>query len=293
MNQKKLKFWIVAAVLLFLFVLTAGLDGLAFRPPPPLVGGGGGGLATPNLLIQLALFFLILLMLAILIFMPAEVWRHYKTAAVILGALLLAVVGVMRLAALEEIRFLNPEPIPHLPEEEGGEAVDEPLAPPPSAADPPPERPRPVWLIWLSNLLIGALLVGATAVAFNYIWHSDDQSESALADLVLEAEAALAEIRAGGATLDAIMRCYLEMGQILSENYEIEREEGMTPREFERRLVGLGLPGQPVDSLTRLFEAARYGRHAASAAERAEAVAALEAIVAACQELTTLPAAQR
>lgn len=286
MNQKKLKFWVVAAVVLFLFILTAGLDGLAFRPPQPLAGSGGGGLTTPNLFIQLALFFLILLILLIIIFMPAEVWRHYKTAAVIIAILLLVIVGVMRLAAVDEVRFLNPKPITNLPQDEEAEEEEE-LAPPEFAAERPLEPSRPRWLRWLSSGLIAALVVGVTAVTFNYIWHSSEP-ESALANLALEAEAALAEIHAGGATLDAIIRCYLEMGQILSKNYGIEREEGMTPREFERRLVGLGLPDQPVDSLTRLFEAARYGRHAASAAERAEAVAALEAIVAACWELEAL-----
>lgn len=94
-----------------------------------------------------------------------------------------------------------------------------------------------------------------------------------------DAEATLAEIRAGVEVKDAVMRCYLDMSNTLIRQRGLARDEGMTPREFEEVLVEEGLPPESVDRLTRLFERVRYGAREASEEDKLEATAALEEIV--------------
>jgi hypothetical protein len=69
------------------------------------------------------------------------------------------------------------------------------------------------------------------------------------------------------------------MVEILNRQRGITRKEGMTPREFERRLVELGLPPEPVTKLTRLFETVRYGAKDLGEVEEHQALAYLDAIV--------------
>jgi hypothetical protein len=103
--------------------------------------------------------------------------------------------------------------------------------------------------------------------------------------LAREAQEALHALQAGVDLQDAVMRCYFEMGQILSEQRGIRRGETMTPREFERHLRGAGLPQQPVEQLTRLFEGARYGARVSGKREERQAIACLTAIVDACRSM--------
>jgi hypothetical protein len=63
----------------------------------------------------------------------------------------------------------------------------------------------------------------------------------------------------------------------------VTRQRHVTPREFERHLEILGLPGAPVRRLTRLFEAVRYGTAISDDEASATAIAALSAIVDACK----------
>ena len=56
----------------------------------------------------------------------------------------------------------------------------------------------------------------------------------------------------------------------------------MTPREFEVYLTQNGMPREPVQQLTRLFELVRYGAVTAAPADEQHAVASLTAIVEAC-----------
>ena len=69
------------------------------------------------------------------------------------------------------------------------------------------------------------------------------------------------------------------MSQVLSERRAIRREQDMTPREFEQRLVAAGVRDEHVRRLTQLFERIRYGGKDPGKQEEAEAVACLTAIV--------------
>jgi hypothetical protein len=85
-------------------------------------------------------------------------------------------------------------------------------------------------------------------------------------------ETALAALESGAELHNVVLRCYEEMTRLLNEARGIRRPQAMTAREFELTLTQLGLPEEPVVSLTRLFEEAR-------------SVQSLTAVAAACQEV--------
>lgn len=104
-----------------------------------------------------------------------------------------------------------------------------------------------------------------------------------LAHMAAIPRAALSQLAAGQELRNVILRCYAEMGRVVSQERGLQRQTGMTPREFEARLVEAGLPLPPVQRLTRLFESARYGVGPLDVREELEARDCLAAIVAACE----------
>jgi hypothetical protein len=81
---------------------------------------------------------------------------------------------------------------------------------------------------------------------------------------------------------DAIVRCYVRMNEIVTQERGLVRQLGNTPAEFALRMERAGLPGEAVRTLTRLFEGVRYGGKTTSPAERDLAAAALSAILHYC-----------
>ncbi len=142
----------------------------------------------------------------------------------------------------------------------------------------------PDWLDSISiivALVIAVFTVAAVIIIIRRPWQKD---RVALDLIAAEAEAALAEIRAGGDLRDAVLLCYFEMSQGLRKSMDLVRDDGMTPREFESALTDAGLPHDSVHRLTRLFESVRYGRHEATEGEIREAVDSLEEIIEASQK---------
>ncbi len=104
--------------------------------------------------------------------------------------------------------------------------------------------------------------------------------------LAKEAQKARENLQAGGDLRNVILRCYYQMAQILQVQRGILRKHAMTPREFERSLIELGLPGEPIDQLTQLFEAVRYGAKDLGNKAELRAIACLDAIVKAGGEIS-------
>ena len=73
------------------------------------------------------------------------------------------------------------------------------------------------------------------------------------------------------------------MSRVLNEEKGIIRHTAMTPREFEERLVGKGLPSSSLKTLTRLFEQARYSSIPAGLHEQSLALDCLAKIIDACK----------
>lgn len=105
---------------------------------------------------------------------------------------------------------------------------------------------------------------------------------SATDQLKAEVESAINEIESGVDLRNVIVRCYMDMCQILADRRGIQREQTMTPREFELELQKLGFPPSAVQRLTRLFELVRYGNDQLDLAAEQEAIYCLTTIADSC-----------
>lgn len=100
--------------------------------------------------------------------------------------------------------------------------------------------------------------------------------------LAVEVGAALQAIENGADFRDVIMNAYLGMLQIVREEHGIEREESVTPREFETLLAARGIAREPILQLTRLFEKVRYGNKAPATEDERAAIQCLTEIRESC-----------
>lgn len=137
-------------------------------------------------------------------------------------------------------------------------------------------------LVWLISLL----LISGAGAGIYLLWRKrQPKADSPLEDFRNKAEDALEQIRSGRDLRNTIIRCYAEMSDALSQHQEINREEMMTPREFETLLSGYALPQEPIRELTDLFEQVRYGKKQLGQQEEKKCRDCLSAIIHACQEL--------
>ena len=164
---------------------------------------------------------------------------------------------------------------------EGPAGIEEVEAPP--VFEPPHPSPLTVYLVSL------AMLVGVGAAAWGAgRWWNRTRSRGArpgpLEDLGAIARRSLDDVIGGQDWGNAIIRCYDQMSHVVDRRRGLARPAAMTPSEFASRLQGAGLPGEPVLTLTRLFERARYGAHAPQRGEIEEAAACLTSIAVFCGE---------
>lgn len=157
-----------------------------------------------------------------------------------------------------------------------GEAAgnDEPLPPVPAYVVNPPG-----WLVTLVSVLLatGALLLAW--LAWKIFFPKTEVPAEPLAEISRSAQSALDALDAGGDVQDTVLRCYRDMSRTLRDSRHLERQQGMTPREFEAYLARSGLRTEHIHRLTRLFEAVRYGGKSAGRRGEREARECLAEIV--------------
>ena len=154
-------------------------------------------------------------------------------------------------------------------------------APPPRLGVPgrtlaavPTSVTSPAWPLWLVWLGLAAVLTGLG------LWLVLRPRARPLPDgLQLEAEWALQALNDGLDLKNVILRCYSQMAQVLKQEQGLELEAVMTAREFERLAEARGMPPAPVQMLTQLFEAARYGHRPPDPVDERQAIECLTAIV--------------
>lgn len=153
-----------------------------------------------------------------------------------------------------------------------GPAPDVPVAPEPQQ-----------W--WILAVTVGtALVLAGVLVGVGWaVWRRTRRSASSLDKLAEQAQYAIDAIEAGADLRDTVMRCYFEMMQVLREERGIQRQQAMTPREFEVRLEQLGVPTTQVRRLTRLFEDVRYGNKRPDQQDERQALVSLSSIVRFCR----------
>jgi hypothetical protein len=147
----------------------------------------------------------------------------------------------------------------------------------------------PDWAVIAASLVVALLLCGLVAAVIWFAWRRS-HPPSALQELAQEAQQAIDALQAGGELKDTVLRCYSEMSRVLREERGIQRQAAMTAREFERALRDHGIPDEPVQQLTRLFEQVRYGHEHLGAQAEQQAIASLSAIVAASGAAGRMPA---
>jgi hypothetical protein len=138
---------------------------------------------------------------------------------------------------------------------------------------PGPRFPGLIWLVW-GGFAIGFVLLGTWLIR----WLTRPAPPAA-SPLEQEAELAIQALRSGSDLTEVIVRCYLQMSQILQKEQGIELEQTMTAREFEYLLETRGFPPVPVHQLTQLFEAARYGHRKPGQGDEQIAFDCLDTIV--------------
>jgi len=144
------------------------------------------------------------------------------------------------------------------------------------------------WIGRTVSLVLGLLLAFIVFVIIQQIAKNRSERGSALDDLARSARRAISDLESGEDLQNAILRCYAEMSRVVRDVRGLRRDHDVTAREFTTVLVRAQLPPGPVQTLTTLFEKARYGAGATTVGDESEAVSSLRAIVQACEELSRL-----
>ena len=152
---------------------------------------------------------------------------------------------------------------------------------PPPVFQPPVITPLVSFLITFGIII---LIIGVIWI-FNRWWRRKQAllaNRGTMEELATIARSSLDDMLGGKDWGNAIIRCYDQMSRVVEKKRGINREISMTPAEFARRLEAAGLPREPVERLTHLFEWVRYGGRNASRKEINEAVACLTSILQFC-----------
>ncbi len=141
----------------------------------------------------------------------------------------------------------------------------------------------PAWVTIAVIVIASLLVVGVIFSAMMIYRQRTKPPEIVLDRLAAAAQNTIQSIHAGGDFKLSIIQCYREMSLVIREEKGIAREIAMTPREFEDVLISRGLPSTSIDTLTHLFEQARYGSLATAPDDQDLAIACLNEIVLVCR----------
>lgn len=154
---------------------------------------------------------------------------------------------------------------------------------------PAPVFEPPQEVSWLSfAVTLGIILLGIIAIWWFYrLWTQFREmtgSRNSLNEIAVIARESLNELKTGHNYENAIVECYDRMSEVVARRQGLKRDHTMTPSEFSTRLTRAGLPRDPIETLTGLFEAVRYGRQSAGQTEINQAIHSLTSILAYCGE---------
>ncbi len=155
----------------------------------------------------------------------------------------------------------------------------------------PPVFHPPQISSFLSYLItFGILLLAIIGFIGFYRWWLRRQawlkSHRSLEEIAVAARASLDDLASGWDWDDVIIQSYARMSGALGAKRGLHRANEMTPAEFASRLVGAGCPREPVQRLTSLFEAVRYGARHSGQKEIDEAKNCLTSILKYCGEVS-------
>jgi len=237
-------------------------------------GGAGSGPADSGLrlsskvVIVASLILLLTLVAANLLLASRRRWPVGRMSFSVFGMMLtLLIIAMLRPEVLQRLQLLQPP------------------APPSGATSASGANAPPVPAV-LSDVLLYVVSLAAAGLTLLLVWmiwrrvrRPQLPAEAAIARQAAQAaQMALADWQSGSPLADVIIRCYREMSELVAEKRSLQRDDHMTPREFVRRLEKAGVPAQPTQQLTALFELARYSPQPLGAPEEAAAQACLKAL---------------
>jgi hypothetical protein len=152
--------------------------------------------------------------------------------------------------------------------------INEPVQPLPSINNSSPVGNPPDSLFWIVKII---LFLGVVLLMFAMVYLLQHRKQT---DFSVSAEAgsALHALKQGDDLDNVIITCYLNLLKLAQDRQGVEREEHVTPREFEVLLTSLGIPSTPIHQLTQLFEKVRYGKKAIDSNDEYLAIDCLTAI---------------
>ena len=150
------------------------------------------------------------------------------------------------------------------PKEETTQSAESPIEQPPpggstGGSSEQFEAKTPEWLVWGASIGVALFLTSLIGLGLWFYYRRQFRSSGPLEQLAQEAEKAVTALQGGGDFKNIIIRCYYQMSQILYSERGIRRDLAMTPSEFEQALEAKGLPSEPIQYLTKIFEDVRYG----------------------------------
>jgi hypothetical protein len=284
---------LMTGVAMLLLFLAAAITRMEMQPGSPFPlewqqapQGQGAPFGNGYWFLVLVRGFLILCVITVPIYIIVNLFTPQGRRRLLKGLIQLLVLSLvmyllMTIADAASKRTKDEESTTQPAELGEGEAPTEGLTP----TEEPDITNPPKWLdvgVCLGLAFILAILI--SVLAWGIYRASRERAGEVITRLADEAQDALDSIQAGGNIRDTVIRCYIQMTQVLAEERNVRREEAMTPHEFEQILLTkMKLPEIPVRRLTGLFEAVRYGDYHPGKREELEAIDSLTAIASACR----------
>lgn len=266
---------LLCLVMVITLIMAASLPSLEFEPGMPLphiddsliiLQDSGSAVVESVPVNQFMLIQFIALFVFFMVYMQLNLLRGIDWRSIFSHLRVILVVGLLLMLAMFIILLL--------PGKMEKSEVMLPL-PTPAPLVTGPLGPVPPLLLWLVGLI---LLVAGTFIVL-WIIRAGSEKPATIDLLGLEAEKARQDIQIGVGLKDVIMRCYRKMSLVMKNDEGINRPDFMTTGEFEALLTEAGLPRAPIQQLTRLFEAARYGNWLPDQRDEEIAIHCLEAII--------------
>ena len=285
---------LIAAAIGGLIILAAGFSQFQLEPgesfPYQLIFSNSSptpvsGEATPDILPETVLEFvtmlaLFLLTLVLILWLIVFIIRPQARKRMLQRIAYYLVLLLLMHTILGYVRQLQPLENPTAGAESG--AIGEPLADsPPLPAAPAFVLDPPRWLVFMLSFALISLLLLAVwfFLSRRSVPPSFSDGETPITLMVQEVQDTLTQLQHGANFKDSVLGCYQAMTHILQEERGIQRQQTMTPRDFEAHLHRVGLQDEHIRRLTRLFEKVRYGFGEPAAQDETEAVDCLTAIV--------------
>jgi hypothetical protein len=271
---------LLATVLVAILLLSATLSGLQLQAGTPFPGSGGNQSSNPGIP-----------------FLVSTESAALPALEVIVGVLLVAMMVHVAVKLTGTVKFRNalraigailllfilisilPLVLPGKPTISADNAPISTSSLPPTYPVSPLGEPPPVFA-WLAA---GGILLGISLLTIQLL-RRRPKPMNAADSLLQDAEEALRALRAGKDFPSVIIRCYLQMSEVLRTERRWERQGSMTVREFQDWLELRGIPAEPVHQLTSLFEKARYSKEQIDDEDEKLGPECLEQIIQYCRE---------